>query len=73
MIEPTDDDWHKIQEATGTDIMSIVMDTLNGHMGESFKLGRSDANTTMERISEHCIEAYKLGYNNGKENKNENR
>jgi hypothetical protein len=38
--------WKKVQEETGIDIMSIVMDLTSG---------RAAAGKTMERISEHCI------------------
>lgn len=47
-----DADWHQVQEHTGFDIMDIVMDLMQG---------RKSPQETMQRISDHCEAAFKVG------------
>jgi hypothetical protein len=67
MVDPTipPEVWERINEKTDTDIISIVMDALNGHMGEEFRHGRVNASRTMELINERCEAAYHEGFKAG--------
>jgi hypothetical protein len=66
-LEIPDEVWNRINEQTDTDIINIVMDALNGHMGESFNQGRVNASKTMDLIAERCAAAYYEGFKAGVE------
>jgi len=71
-IEIPSDVWERINEQTGTDIISIVMDAVNNTdaLGrETSFVGRSDASKTMDLIAERCAAAYREGYRAGMEKK----
>jgi hypothetical protein len=52
--EMNDTDWHQVQTVTKTDIMSMVMDYIQG---------RSTSQGLMQAISDHCQAAYDVGRN----------
>jgi hypothetical protein len=56
-VKPDADDWEAIQNETGTDILTIVMNLVTGNI---------TAGQTMDAISTHCQTAYNRGYVNGK-------
>jgi len=44
--------WEFVQDGTGTDIMTIVMNLTSG---------ATNAGETMDKINEHCLACYKVG------------
>lgn len=52
--EMSDADWHQVQTVTGTDIMTMVIDIMQG---------RSTQRALAEGIADHCKAAYDVGRN----------
>jgi len=51
-----DEQWQRVHEETGTDILTIVMDLVRG---------RVRAGDTMDRILVHCMACYRAGMEAG--------